>query len=323
MILCVIFRDDSYGEKDVERYARYAVTCYKSWKYNCDPVPDVAFYVEDKCVDTVYRVLYDENKLDAHVFEFNSAELIGEDRIWARLGKKACLYIDPQFSDTEWVSSSDADLWICKPKDALPLDYDLRKLNHERIALAHWSDIDASRIEEDREKVFADMSEEDEFFERYKWQIETSRIPHQEILPKDMSSDFRSLCDRFGASGYYKDKRNTFGYYMTKAWLYAYPAKHFHANRQDFIEYVKQAAPLFGCDETLLRVWHYKAQEKIDPLLSVLDIPSYHFNDGEEHDMQNIQDFQRSFIAHGHDGGGLDSNNFRKMLEDLIGSPIQ
>lgn len=224
-----------YGRQDnIHAYVRAAVHSRDSCLRHTDAIArgvPIQLYIEDVVLERCKSELLENHidiEKDVRVF---SAPLLeySKDGVWGQLAKKMCVYYDPQFADIDWVVCWDAAVWFPKGTDfkfnfirAQPiLDIGYIEVRKNIRWTQYWED--------EWLKILARMTEKSEI--EMHWYVSTFE-PLGLFEPGDKI--------QFPVGG-----------------LWTYPAAHFHTLNKDFVWWMSEYSPYFGCDEITATVWSY------------------------------------------------------------------
>ena len=252
--LIPLFVDAYRGISHVDGLLRAAIysrmTCIRSTD-SLEKGVQVKLYIEDILRDRFLPTL-EANHVDPDedVMWFSAPPREDtKNGIWNFLGKKTILYYDRRLSDYEWVVSWDADLFFC-PRCA-PI---------------------FSRIEELQKTVGYIITP----YKRYRAMKPGLNILLQNAIRMSGYS-LRRLLSEAGIN----IPPDLF-VYRPIGCLLTYPAKHFHKEKYEFVDWMRQFAPIIGHDEVLATYFAYKFNIPILSLSTLLDIAlndiGYHLN---------------------------------------------
>ena len=157
--------------------------------------------------------------------------------VWAGFGKKLIPFWDERFADYDWVVVWDADIFF----QPLPNIMFERLLNLELLKIGYLYS-----------NVFVRSKYSDMFNTVLDRGIEKIGITREELYEMmDITDDRYTMVHPTGC-------------------IWAYPAKHFHSNHKDFIDWMHQYGPYFGNDELIAD--HWSAEFEIESLHKHLGI---------------------------------------------------
>lgn len=217
LALIPVFRQVYSRSANTLAYIKSAIYSRKLCLENTDAVSEgvaVKLYIERELENIVIPILEaNAIDLDEDIIWFATPPLEkSRQGRWGRYSKKMVSYWDHYFKDYEWIVCSDADLfWVADGKFFEKLKaYPKKQIGYIRKSFTHnWK----KRLE-----------------------ISTSKggIPVEQLLemahvPKEIQQ--------------HGELESVVGY------LWCYPAKHFHQNHNDFIQWMWNYAPYLGDDE--------------------------------------------------------------------------
>ena len=202
---------------------------------------EIKLYIEDVLRER-FEETFHENHIDPDkdVLWFRAPPLEKTNNgVWAGFGKKLIPYWDERFADYDWVVVWDADIFF----QPLPNTMFEKLLNLEfrNIGYIYSKVIQRSK--------YGDMF--DSVLNRALAKTGITRQALYEMM--DINDDRFTMIKPSGC-------------------LWAYPAKHFHKEHQDFIEWIRQYGPYFGDDELIADHWSHKFGLDIESLHKHLDI---------------------------------------------------
>ena len=221
-------RDDIF-----KMYTQTAIWAWYTLYHNTDAnehnIP-IYFYVEDQLVDYV-RPIFEENGIDweTHVKIMETTEYQGY------CAKKMIFYYDEQFKDYEYIYLIDADTFIGSPDSLHKFEFfdkhepilDGIGFGNVRIIPSGYSPIDLMR--ERLGSLGGDLTKPFSLHDAF---LKIGIANPDEAIKKICGNKIQDC----------------------SAWLIRYPARHFHENHQDVIEFFRRTSKVLSCDETMARI---------------------------------------------------------------------
>ena len=256
-ILCLIplFKDDYTRVENLEAFARMAIyshwTCYQHTNA-LDEYIRVQFLVEECIADRVIPI-FEQNFIDINkdVIFFTADPLEhSTDGSWGHLGKQMVPYWDKRFANYEWLFVWDADILFLPEISSIGIGEN-ESLQNQMFTKIHDLPKRAGYI--------------------YVSYIEAEIMNNQLLsrLAKETTKTGISVDKLLEMSEVSKYRRTIL---KPSCCLWAYPAKHFHENHQDFIEWMQTYAPYWGNDEIIAGYWTNKFLLKVNVLSRELNI---------------------------------------------------
>ena len=315
IILIPVFTDDHHPIEATFAYLQSALAVRHSWVQNTDAYEhdaEIKLYIEED--PNLMAIIGD---LPKDIYTTFRPSDFAKPKYWARLSKKNCIFIDPQFEDYQYTVMVDADCWVCKPgTQELAFFKTLGEYPPlTSFGLAYYNnDLPPTKSEE--------LSEED-FNHFYALQIGNTRPAKNTQLEPDQSpaDNFKNLCKELGIEDYYQSTSTQSLYNVYKSWITITPAK-IYRNDKDFMEFAKQAVARSD-DETFLSFWQWKSKERYFSLMPNLDINNIMGAAYDKFALTRMQAYDKNgapYIYHCTDKF-RDFDDFRNLLYKHIGLP--
>ena len=208
------------------------------------------FFLEERCLDAVASI-FEKNciDIDRDVVLFSASHLEGDP--YSFVGKKLAMFADKRFAEYEWVCQSDMDFFLCS-LGGEPRQYPMfqKLLEQEPLMGASTFDTRDAALKDVHwwQNPFIESSPEEQQSE---WLKRASQLVSEEVL-KPYATQSKTILKPQGA-------------------LYAYPARSFHHQYPERLDWLETAGKLLQDDEAVFSL--YAAQwplfafdEKVGPV---------------------------------------------------------
>lgn len=255
--VCVIplFSDAYTRIENIEAYTLQAI--YSRWsclKYTNAVERSIAvkFMVEDVILDRIAPI-FERNFIDIQrdVLVFNAPPLPKSNNgSWGFLGKQMQPFWDERLARYNWVYIWDADILF------MPEDRTLKPLSDETLPNRMFDKI--VDLPKEIGYIYVSIQDTKGLDEMLRHRLE------RETAQSGIGFD-----DLLKMSGVEKQRVTV----LKPACCFGvYPAKHFHENRKDWIDWMRTYAPYWGNDEILCGYWARKFDFPVTTLANELDV---------------------------------------------------
>ncbi len=222
---------------------RSACWARRSWMLFSDAMElgvKIGFYVGDISLDPILPILEaNAIDIDTDVFIFDESKLDGDPV--THLGKKLAVFNDTQFANYEWVFQADSDLFLASPS------------REKGVFFSYFTD-----VPREIGAVVLHTSVKKAIGHFHWWgPILGHKAFDEEAKVQHFLKKLTPLVD--------PDIRNAYEdasvpKHVCGGGLYAFPAKHFHANRPDDCKWIADAGKALQDDEAVFSVWGTKGK---------------------------------------------------------------
>ena len=247
LVLLPLYRDAFYGTHKadakglnrLEAYARMALHARRTWMEHTDAREHgvaVKFYIESEIVEWV-RPVFEEGGVDMErdVLLFSDARPAVE---WARISKNLAGVWDARLREYRWVIFADLDLFM----PAGGISFFERLSGIEPLETGFMDTLRGT---------FAFMQEKRRMAEGYKeeyaWLVTCAKQTRQTV---------DRVRQHLEAAGFEWRHEPGSEVLIPCLCLIAYPARHCHRERAEWIEWVRTWLPRLGTGETCAAIWH-------------------------------------------------------------------
>ena len=220
--------------KYIELFFRTAMWARHSWLVNSDALDfdvEVKLYIED-VLEEKLRPLCEKNHIDWNrdVVTFHAEPAPGIE--WGDLGKQMCAYFDPQLAAYERIVVTDADAMIMRPPKVKNMPF------FERLF-----DLPAE-YKNEIGYIKADKLNDNKYFMKVLEKSCAVELTIEEIFHRLSITYIAEKIDEMSNS-----------ITTVSGWLWTYPARYFHQNRPEFVEWMALASRLIFNDQILSYFW--------------------------------------------------------------------
>ena len=246
--ILVIFPIFQVGDNDhsIEHHiARSACWAQRTWTRYTDANSQgvgMKFYIEESVKDRAIPILKQNYVQDEDLLFFDGRPFEGDPCTF--LGKKHAFYGDPQLASYKWVLQMDSDMFIGRPIGESSVGKPSAVKFFEKFQDLSYENLGACWVFYDKTPM---MGLEDRHWINRILPKGTSR----QELAKEWSRRARTLIDPWRVLAYERETSAP----LANGGIYAFPARHWHMEYPERIEWLVKAGRVLQDDEAAISLW--------------------------------------------------------------------